>query len=210
VDEFLPLTTFDGATTRVDLDRLTPFERVLFDLVFPGFSETPDYNKNARAALERGLAPQTPYNYRRFAGGPDLPRGSYSAVGSSSGDATNILLHELLFYTDPKIIVGFHVVTGRHSWLETGAESPMGRFTDFRPDPSSVLVLFHSSPGLHPLFVPFSSPISDKASIVEYVKTAQISSTGVLAFPIPVTSTTVQIPDVLDLRRPESQRFMNA
>lgn len=210
VFDHIPLTSLETDVTQIDTDSMSSIERLLFDHLFPGFNETVVYNPQSREANQLGLPTEAPYNYRRFAGGPDLPRGCYYAVGSSSGDATNILLHEVLFYIDPRKTSGFHVVMGIHPWfVDREGEHPLGKFADFEPDPSSLVVLFHSTSGLHPLLAPSSSPVANKGALEAFVKAAPMSSIGVIAYEIPVKTTSLCIDGVFDLRRPESQRTMN-
>lgn len=86
----IPVSVFEGTLRRVNLTRLTPLQRRVFDYAFPVFNAEPTLNDPSAAAVERAETVERPYNYRRFAGGGELPRGCYAS--------------ELVYYADPRAL----------------------------------------------------------------------------------------------------------
>jgi hypothetical protein len=106
-----PFTTFNGYLKGIRADALSTDQRIAQRLAFPGFFRDPVRNPRDVETYERRKSDdqgihvelQEPFNYRRFAGGVDLPRGRYYSVcADQSGNDHQTLASELMAYIEPK------------------------------------------------------------------------------------------------------------
>lgn len=206
----IPLSVFEGTLRRVNLTTLTPLQRRVFDYAFPVFSAKPTLNDPSTAAVERGEKVEAPYNYRRFAGGGELPRGCYSSVcdeGSRADDDT--LVHELIFYADAERSGEFYVFGGCDPRVTGEDPTMLGEFPAYRPHPESIVVAFQSRAGFpHPLVDRWANPLGSRRACAEFRATAPKNERAIL-LEVPTTIETVRLENLFDLRRPESQQWLN-
>lgn len=211
MQSLVPGSEFFGTIRHVNLDALSPAARKVFDYAFPLFNETPTLNPGSRAAVERGESVENPYNYRRFAGGWELLPGCYSTVCvDETGRDNGTLVHELTFYAEPQETGEMYVYDG-HDPQVTGEDSGLlGTFTLYRPDPSSIVAAFVSRPNQpHPLLDPNASPPFDNEALASFLRSAPRSDRGVILLEIPTTVRQVHRQDVVDLRQPAHQDWLN-
>jgi hypothetical protein len=103
-----PFSQFTGETKCIRLDQSEDWACRALAAMFGEFFADEKENvegkrliKDIHLGLERGPNAQ-PYRYRRFAGGPDLPRGRYYTLASDSdGYDGNTLAEELAAYRSP-------------------------------------------------------------------------------------------------------------
>jgi hypothetical protein len=206
-----PLSTFEGTLRQVDVDALSPVARQVFDYAFPVFNEAPSLNPVARFMAKRSQKVETPFNYRRFAGGSELPRGSYATVCvDRAGNDNGTLVHELAYYAKPDKRGELYVFDGCDSRI-TGEDTRwLGTFSGYRPDPSSIVVAFLSRPNYpHPLLDPAANPLANRDACNTFRSSAPQSDRGVALLEVPTSLRHVRLERIFDLRRLSSQSWLN-
>jgi hypothetical protein len=102
--ETIPFSTFAGFLKSIDFSLLDDQAKIAMQWAFSAFFLEENVNAHSITYFKH-LSPnanQPPYSYRRFAGDSSLPRGKYHSISNESGHDSNILLHELMTYTEHK------------------------------------------------------------------------------------------------------------
>ena len=196
---------------QVDLDALSPVARKVFQYAFPVFDETPTLTPWNRAAFERGEKVERPYNYRRFAGGAELPRGCYATLCmNGSRDDGGTLAGELTSYAEPRKSGELYVFEGHDLGVPGCDTDRFGQFPGYRPAPGSIVVAFVSRPDApHPLLVPEADPLGDRHVCETFRRSAPQNERGVILLEVPTRVGRVRHEGVFDLRRPSNQELLN-
>lgn len=205
------LSSFEATLRSVDMDALSPVARKVFDYAFPSFNETPEINPTSRDAFSKGGKVQKPYNYRRFAGGPELPRGSYASVcQDESGWDDGTLVCELTSYADPRRSGEIHVFDNDDPRVTGQDTALLGSFPGYRPALGSIVVAFVSRPNApHPLLARRAKSFGDSRIFSQFQESAIQNDRGVLLLELPTRLRRIHLENVFDLRRESNQNLLN-
>lgn len=208
----IPFKTFNGYLKRIDIKRFSGEYRSIFEFVFPDFFVKAKYNrpainqtkyKETVRKLEsidnlKHCGNEVPFNYRRFSGGSYLDRGNYYSVCmNSSGDDSQTLVCELLAYHRPE-------KSGEIALLDLDGSdetSMQGR------------LFFSEKCGLshveNTIVLQCSSRCGVLSPVIDRIKTPLfIPGTKNLPFFLTTEVIKSEIPNVIDLRYPEVQKWM--
>jgi hypothetical protein len=206
-------TSLDTVTLRlrrIALDDLSPLGQRVFRYAFPIFDEKPSLSSWAQGAHERGETVERPFNYRRYAAGPELPRGCYATIcpeGQMSDAGT--LAGELVAYGDPRQVGEYYIFDGSDPRVTGEDPRMLGECPGYRPAPTSIVVAFASRPTrLHPLLDPNENALGDFAASEQFRSFAPISDRLIALFEIPTKIETVELSKVIDLRKPAQQQWL--
>ena len=210
----LPLTTFEGALKQIDAARLSPRERLALEVALPHFLSSPPpaaesmnqaaerrfldavsdaRDRRPRLRIEWQSAPN-----RRFAGGPDLPRGRYYTVARDpAGDDDSTLAAEMSGYRSVRR-------SALCAAIDSFAPSCISHLCEHRP---SVILAFLGDPEL---IGPASADLVERLDyppITTLFPIGPLSPIVALCVEIRCITTSATISDVLDLRTVAAQEW---
>jgi len=209
----VPFTTFNGYLKGIRTDALSTDQRIAQGLAFSGFFRDPARNPKDVETYERRKSEdqgihveiQEPFNYRRFAGGSDLPRGRYYSIcADQAGNDNQTLASELMAYIEPKESGEVYAVdlsdpayaNLRQHYAKLWPEA--GAFNDV------IAVLFRSRAGCPTPFVERLSAAMGKPS----GPMAEVMAELPVFFPTHIYRESIS--HCIDLRLPEVQKWFNS
>ncbi len=207
----VPFSTFNGYLKAIRADALTSSQLAATRLAFPGFYEEPKANpidverhelkKKDPSSLPGNL--QSPFTYRRFAGGPDLPRARYYSVCiDASGHDHQTLASELMAYLDPKQSGEVNVL----DLSDPGLSKLCAYYTSLWPNAGefekTVVAIFYSRPGIPTPFVEKHTEATGDPT----GRMKEVTPAFPVFFPTQVTSETIT--KCIDIRLPEVQNWL--
>jgi|GEM_PF-4629123 len=199
----IPFSEFEGNVKFIRTFDLSAQAKAAMDFTFTQFFRE-EVNLPSDEEKIRGLDNrEKAFNYRRYAGGSDLPRGRYYSICDSQGDDGSTLAYELRHYYDPKVsgeVDVYDLADKRNYQFLYRKYAYIWSDGSFPND--GILLVYKSRHGCPNPFHTYWSRITDKddTTIVEAVK----------EFPFPVRFNTkkVKLSNVIDLRIPEVQEWL--
>jgi hypothetical protein len=196
----IPFTTFEGFLKSISLDDLDEFQRKVMKFAAHRFFLEPTANEAGTAAARRfyrthgttAAGEEAPCMYRRFSGGPDLPRGRYYTLSAPTGDDGGTLSREIAAYIRPKVSGETYVFDPLDSYCNI---TELCAANAVKTIPHLSLVwLFYSRGRANPIF--------------ERVVGHERASAEPLAVFCPYRLQAVSIPRIIDLRLPNVQAWL--
>lgn len=197
--ESVPFSVFEGYLKCMRADNLSPAQKDWLNVLFPRFFDAPPENfpKSAYPADRGGDGFEQPFAFRRFAGGPDLPRGRYFSVCTGSeGTDRGTMAAEVAAYCDPERAGEVHVVDLSDPDFAEARKH-------MRPDDSALLN------GIYCAFQTRANVPVGRSGALLHALNASGSTTGAGGLFLHTVTVNTTIDKCIDLRLPATQNWLN-